>query len=59
MNNQIKEIEEYLEYAYSGAKMMDDVDSMCRIGRALAALKADTDIEIFTEEYREIYLTME
>lgn len=59
MNNQIKEIENYLETSYSGAKMMDDVDAVCRIARALVALKADPGTEIFTEEYKEVYLTME
>lgn len=39
--------------------MMDDLDAMCRIGRALAALKADTGMEIFTDEYKEMYVTME
>lgn len=55
MNDQIKAIEEYLENSYSGAKMMDDVDAMCRISRAIAALKADTEMEIFTEEFKELY----
>lgn len=55
MNDQIKAIEEYLENSYSGAKMMDDVDAMCRISRAIAALKADTEIEIFTEEFKKLY----
>lgn len=59
MNDQIIEIEEYLETAYSGAKLMDDTESMCRIARALAALKADPGTEIFTEEFQEVYLTME
>lgn len=58
MKSQIKEIESYLETSYSGAKMMDDVDTMCRIARALVALKADPGTEIFTEEYQEIYMTM-
>jgi hypothetical protein len=47
MSDQIKEIVVYLETSYSGAKMMDDVDAMCRITRALAALKADPEMEIF------------
>lgn len=59
MSNQIKEVENCLELAYSGAKMMDDDDAMCRIARALAALKADPEMEIFTEEYQEVYLTIE
>lgn len=58
MNNQIKENENYLETSYSGAKTMNDVEAMCRITRALAALKADTEMEIFTEEFHEVYLTM-
>lgn len=58
MNERLKEIENYLETSYCGAKMMDDVESMCRIARALAVLKADTEVEIFTEEFREVYLTM-
>lgn len=58
MSYQIKEIEKYLETSYSGAKMMDDLETMCRIARALAALKADTEMEIFTDEFREVYLTM-
>lgn len=59
MINQIKEIENYLETSYSGAKMMDDVESMCRIARALAALKANPEMEIFTDEFQEVYMTME
>lgn len=55
MNDPIKVIEEYLESSYSGAKMMDDVDAMCRISRAIAALKADTEMEIFTEKFKELY----
>lgn len=59
MNDKIRVIENYLEISYSGAKMMDDVESMHRIARALAALKADTEMEIFTEEFQELYLTLE
>lgn len=59
MSDQIKEIEKYLENSYSGSKMMDDMDAMCRIARALAALKADPEMEVFTEEFQEVYLTME
>lgn len=55
LNKQLKVIEKYLEDAYSGAKMMNDVDAMCRISRAIGALKADPTIEIFTEEFKESY----
>lgn len=58
MSDQIKVIEKYLEESYSGAKMMDDMDTMCRIARALAALRADPEMDIFTKEYQELYCTM-
>ena len=58
ISNQIKEIEDYLETSYSGAKMMDDVDAMCRIARALVALKADPETEIFTDEFQKQYVMM-
>lgn len=32
---------EYLEHAYSGAKMMDDVEMMCRLSRAILAFDYD------------------
>lgn len=53
MNEQLKEIKEYLEAAYSGAKMMGDVEGTTRIARALAALQADVEKDIFTEEFME------
>lgn len=59
MNSEPLKIIEYLEMSYSGAKMMDDVDSMCRISRAIAALKADPESEIFTEEFQEAYAMLD
>lgn len=53
MNKQLKVIEEYLENSYSGAKMMNDIEAMCRISRAIAALKADLELEIFTQDFKE------
>lgn len=53
MNQQMNKIKEYLEYAYSGAKMMDDVEGMTRISRALVALQADVEKDIFTKEFIE------
>lgn len=35
---------EYLEAAYAGARAMDDVELMCRLGRAILAFDYD-DIE--------------
>lgn len=32
---------EYLENSYSGAKMMDDVELMCRLSRAILAFSYD------------------
>ena len=49
MNEHMNAIVEYLEHSYSGAKMMDDVESMFRISRALAALQADIHDSIFKE----------
>lgn len=53
MNKQMNEIKEYLENAYSGAKMMDDIEGMTRISRALVALQADVKKDIFTKEFIE------
>ena len=52
----LKEIREMLERAYAGADMMDDIDAAMRISRALAALNAPTDIDIFTKKFNKIYL---
>lgn len=48
---------EYLENAYSGAKMMDDVEMMCRLSRAILAFSYD-DLEKMPtwEEMQEAYL---
>ena len=55
MNEHMNAIVKYLEHSYSGAKMMDDVESMFRISRALAALQADIHDSIFKEEFLEKY----
>lgn len=54
MNDQEKNILEYLENSYIGAKMMDDISAMVRIARAIDAFKADPETpedEIFTEHF--------
>ena len=56
MNERLNDVKEYLENSYSGAKMMDDVESMTRIARALAALQANVEEDIFTEEFMEKYV---
>jgi hypothetical protein len=40
-NEQTKVILEYLENAYTGAKMMNDVEMMCRLSRAILAFNYD------------------
>ena len=45
-----KIILDYLENAYSGAKMADDVDSMIRIARAIAAFELPTDKDCIIKE---------
>lgn len=39
--NQKEVILNYLEYAYSGAKAMDDVETMIRLTRAIVAFDCD------------------
>ena len=53
MKDQEREILEYLEYSYSGAKMMDDIELQTRIGRAIEAFKADVPEDIFKENFIE------
>jgi hypothetical protein len=36
--------------------MMDDIEAMCRIARAIVALKADPQIDIFKDEFKERYI---
>ena len=52
----LKEIRELLEYAYDGANAVDDVESALRISRALAALNAPTNMDIFTKKFDKIYI---
>lgn len=41
---------DYLEKAYSGAKMMDDEETRLRLARAITAFKADIYKDIFKED---------
>lgn len=54
---QKKVILDYLEAAYTGAKMMDDVEMMCRLSRAILAFSYD-DLENMPtwEEMQEAYM---
>lgn len=56
MNEQAQIILKYLEDAYIGAKMMEDVDTQLRVSRAITALKAPTDMDIFTEEFQKAFV---
>lgn len=56
MNEQTIIIKDYLENAYTGARMMNDEENMLRISRALAALQADIYNDIFKEEFVESFV---
>ena len=51
--NAYEEVKEYLESVRSGAKVMDDIEMMYRVDRALAAFDADVEDEIFTDKFKE------
>jgi hypothetical protein len=58
--NQKKIILDYLEEAYSGAKMMDDVEMMQRLNRAIIAFSCDKFDEVPDwEEMMEEYMSKE
>lgn len=46
-------VKEYLENVKSGAKVMDDIEMMHRVDRALAAFDADVEDEIFNDDFKE------
>lgn len=46
-----KEILEYLENCYTGARAMDDVEMELRISRAIVAFKADIYKNIFRGDF--------
>ena len=52
----MNDIKDVLENSYTGAIMMDDVDAVLRISRALAALDAPIEMDIFTEEFNAFYM---
>lgn len=41
MDNQKQVILDYLEQAYSRARMMDDIETQCRLSRAIIAFSYD------------------
>lgn len=48
---------DYLEHSYTGARMIDDVELMCRLSRAILAFSYD-DLEHMPtwEEMQEAYM---
>lgn len=50
MKSRNKEVIDFLENTYAGAKMMGDEEVMLRASRALLAFKADVHKDIFIEE---------
>ncbi len=54
-----KEIVDYLETCYVGARAMNDTELQKRISNALAAFKADTDMDIFTIDFIRWYYDKE
>lgn len=51
--NAYEEVKEYLESVKSGAKVMDNIEMMHRVDRALAAFDADVEDEIFNDDFKE------
>ena len=49
----LEDVKAYLETSYSGARMLDDAESMIRISRALACLYSDPEEDIFSNEFSE------
>lgn len=55
----MNDVLEYLEMSYVGANALDDFEAMVKIERAIAAIKAPADMEIFTRKFKEWYNTSE
>ena len=59
MNKQEKEILDYLEKSYCGAKMEKDDSAMVRISRAICAFKSNPEEsveDLFTEKFIDKYI---
>lgn len=55
--NNYEIIKNYLENALTGAKMEDDLEMQLRLSRAIVAFEADTEEDIFTDEFVEKIVT--
>lgn len=59
MNNAEKEILDYLENSYTGARTMKDEECCIRLARAIAAFKSDPEEnveDLFTEKFVNKYV---
>ncbi len=52
----IRDIINYLEMCYIGARAMDDVEAMSRIERAIAVMKIPSRQEVFRDGFEEEYI---
>ena len=59
MNKEINNVIEFLEYCFIGARALDDYENMVKFSRAIAALKAPADMEIFTKKFQNWYIEKE
>ena len=55
----IRDILNYLEMSYVGARAMDDVEIMCRIERAIAVIKTPASQEVFLPDFERKYIESE
>lgn len=59
MGGQIAAIIEYLEAAYTGARMADDAEAMDRISRAIIVMKTPADVNVFSDDFTKEYFKNE
>jgi hypothetical protein len=53
---QYQVIKNYLEQAYTGARMSDDIETQTRLARALIAFESDPEKDIFLDNVIEDYI---
>ena len=56
---QYQVIKDYLEQAYTGARMSDDVETQTRLARALIAFESDPEKDIFLDNVIEDYIVLQ
>lgn len=56
---QYQVIKDYLEQAYTGARMSDDVEIQTRLARALIAFESDPEKDIFLDNVIEDYIVLQ